>query len=338
MGLIDFFGPDKPLKEITPGDADEYKLKLLDTPIKQRGNGKNKKKLSSMTVRKRLQFAKMIFRAAVRHKIIPSNPFDDVGIKATMPGMARFVTVEEYQKLLDACPNQDWRTIVALSRMGGFRCPSEVLSLKIADIDWEKNRILVTSPKTAHHPGKATRTIPLFPELRRELLASCEAAPEGAVYVVNAKFRESALGPQGWRNCNLRTTFETIVACAGLERWPRLFHNLRASRQTELSETFPSHVVCAWLGNSEEIAREHYLKITDGHFDRASGTEPPKALQKALQSGVTERRMTSHGVTQTCEIPEENDIPREYTSVQADGEGFEPTVDFRPRRFSRPVP
>jgi len=334
LGLVEHFGADKLLADITPGDADEYKLALMDTLVRIRGKKKlGTRKLSSMTVRKRLQFAKMVFRAAKRRHLIAENPFEEVGIKATMPGMARFVTAEETQKLLDNCPNVDWRTIVALSRFGGLRCPSEVLSLKIEHIDWANNRILVTSPKTAHHPGKGTRTIPLFPELREHLLAACEAAPEGAVYVVNEHFRKSALGKQGWRNCNLRTTFEKIVERAGLERWPRLFHNLRASRQTELSEDFPSHVVCAWLGNSEDIAREHYLKVTDSHFEKASG-----ALQKALQSGASQHRMASHGVTNKRENPEENDNPRGCRNVNADGEGFEPTVDFRPRRFSRPVP
>ena len=33
----------------------------------------------------------------------------------------------------------------------------------------DAGRIVVTSPKTEHHPGKATRTIPLFPELRTAL-------------------------------------------------------------------------------------------------------------------------------------------------------------------------
>jgi hypothetical protein len=37
----------------------------------------------------------------------------------------------------------------------------------------------------------------------------------------------------------------------------------------ELEETFPSHVVCAWLGNSEKVARAHYLRVTDEHFDQA---------------------------------------------------------------------
>ena len=65
---------------------------------------------------------------------------------------------------------------------------------------------------------------------------------------------------------NLRTTFEKIILRAGLKPWPKLFQNLRSTRQTELAETFPAHVVCAWIGNSESVARKHYLQVTDDHF------------------------------------------------------------------------
>ena len=70
---------------------------------------------------------------------------------------------------------------------------------------------------------------------------------------------------------NLRTHLLRIIARAGERPWPKLFHNLRASRQTELEEEFPTHVVCAWLGNSEAVARAHYLQVRDTHFDRANG-------------------------------------------------------------------
>jgi len=53
-----------------------------------------------------------------------------------------------------------------------------------------------------------------------------------------------------------------------------LFHNLRASRETELAERFPIHVVVAWLGNTPEIARRHYLQVTDHHFEQALTPEP----------------------------------------------------------------
>lgn len=45
-------------------------------------------------------------------------------------------------------------------------------------------KLLVTSPKTAHHEGKGSRVIPLYPELRA-ILSECYAiALEGTEYVV----------------------------------------------------------------------------------------------------------------------------------------------------------
>jgi integrase len=243
------------------------------------------KKLAQMTVRKRLQFATMIFRAALRRRLIAESSFADVFIKASMPNRERFITAEETAKLLDACPNHHWRVIVTLARFGGLRCPSEVHSLRWQDIDWDTGRIVVSSPKTAHHPGKSSRTIPLFPELRSILSEAFDLAPDGAVYVVDERMRASSQGNAGWRNCNLRTTFTKIVRRAGLTPRPRLFHNLRSSRQTELAERFPTHVVCDWLGNSEEIARKHYIQTTDDHFARAV-TSPSDVTQNAKQQST----------------------------------------------------
>jgi hypothetical protein len=86
-----------------------------------------------------------------------------------------------------------------------------------------------------------------------------ELAKDGAVYVVDESYRKSAIGKSGWRNCNLRTTFEKIIKRAGIEPWPKPFVNLRSTRETELNDYFPTHVVAKWLGHSEEIAEIHYL-------------------------------------------------------------------------------
>ena len=71
-------------------------------------------------------------------------------------------------------------------------------------------------------------------------------------------------------NANLRTQFARILDAAKLPMWPRPFHNLRASRETELANEFPIHVVCEWIGNSEEVARKHYLQVTEEHFQKAT--------------------------------------------------------------------
>jgi hypothetical protein len=184
--------------------------------------------------------------------------------------------------------SQTWAMLIKrVYEVDALACPSEVLSLMWQDIDWANDRIVIHSPKTEHHPGKECRTIPLFPELRLVLEECLELAPEGAVYVVDERMRASAQGKAGWRNCNLRTTFTKIVRRAGLTPWPRLLHNLRSNRQTELAERFPSHVVCSWLGNSEDIARKHYYQTTDDHFRQA--TSAHRALRPALQQPTAGR-------------------------------------------------
>ena len=81
----------------------------------------------------------------------------------------------------------------------------------------------------------------------------------------------------------------SLLRKIGAAPWPRLFHNLRASRETELRGAFPSHVVCrAWIGNSERIAAAHYLQVTDFDFE--------KATKGAAESGAVGREMVQNPV------------------------------------------
>lgn len=47
---------------------------------------------------------------------------------------------------------------------------------------------------------------------------------------------------------------------------------------------FPIHVVCAWISNTERIARRHYLQTTDADFDKAVGVQRA-AKSPAIPSG-----------------------------------------------------
>ena len=55
---------------------------------------------------------------------------------------------------------------------------------------------------------------------------------------------------------NMRTTMLKSRKKAGLYEWPDPMKNLRKTRQTELTNHYPQHVVCAWLGNSEKVAEQ----------------------------------------------------------------------------------
>lgn len=135
--------------------------------------------------------------------------------------------------------------------------------------------------------------LPLFPELRPHLEAVFDEAEPGTTYVITKHRVGSA---------NLRTTLERICNRTGVKLWERAFQNMRASRETELTQEHPLHVVTAWIGNSAPIAAKHYLQVTDGDFDRA--------VQGGAKSGAPEAQNAAQNQTQqtaaeNCRVSQE---------------------------------
>src|SRR5262249_52646074 len=142
-------------------------------------------------------------------------------------------------------------------------------------------RIRFRSPKTEHLPDKKERTIPLFPELVPYLQDVFELARPGTVYCIN-RYRDS--------RSNLRTQLLRIIHKAGVQPWERLWQNLRSSRETELAETFPLHVVTAWIGNTERVASKHYLQVTDEHFALATRSTAQNTAQYGAEPSTHPER------------------------------------------------
>ena len=76
------------------------------------------------------------------------------------------------------------------------------------------------------------------------------------------------------------------------------------SRQTELEEEFSLHVVCKWLGNTEKVARRHYLKVRDSHFAQASGAGVSPSVQKVTATCSKDSQEVSSVQIKTLETNE----------------------------------
>jgi integrase len=246
--IAQHFGPTVRLGEVNAGHAEDFA-----TAMRSRG-------LAEVTVGRHLRRVKQFFAVAVRREIIDKSPFRHMTTSSAHDrSRMYFVTREEIAAVIDACPDSDWRAIFALARYGGLRVPSEILPLTWADVNFEKKTLLVTSDKTKRH-GKGKRSVPLFPELAAILLDAFEQAETGAEHIIS-RYRDPKQ--------NLRTTAHKIIERAGIAPWPKCFVNLRSSRETELAETYPIHVVTSWLGNSPAVAAKHYLQVTGEHFRQA---------------------------------------------------------------------
>ena len=102
------------------------------------------------------------------------------------------------------------------------------------------------------------RVCPIFPELKPFLQRLSDDANPG----IDCPLSDSVFTRWKSASQNLRTEFLRVLGRAGLKPWPKLFHNCRASRQTELLREFPAADVCAWLGNTQAVAMKHYAMPT----------------------------------------------------------------------------
>jgi integrase len=261
-GLETHFTKARDVATIADADADSWRA------------GLTKAGYSPATISRTVLYARQFWKWAIKRSMAKANPF--VELKAgpqTNAARQTFVTREMIAQVIDQAPDAEWRLLIALSRFGGLRIPSEGLSLRWSDVDWLGNRLTVRSCKTEHHQGKGERIIPLFPEIREHLQAVYDAAPVGSVNVIQT-YRAGQ---------NLNPHLRRIIKRAGLIPWEKTWHNLRSSRQTELAADFPLATVCAWIGNSRAIAAGHYLQVTDADWARAVA-EPEAATKAATQA------------------------------------------------------
>ncbi len=104
--------------------------------------------------------------------------------------------------------------------------------------------------------------------------------------------------------------------------------NLRSTRQTELAESWPNHVVCAWIGNSEAVARKHYLQVTEEHFQQAAGIASGKGetAQNAAQQDAELSRTMSRTVGEPAKFDAIQPLAKQCVRMMGPV-GLEPTTD-----------
>jgi len=119
--LVDFLGEFRPLSSVTAGDADSFRLFLIEKGL-----------ADGTTARRVMGRAKQFFHAAVRHKLIHENPFagQKVSVQSN-PDRFAFVSLEDAMSVLNACPDAEWRLLFALARFARTES-STVTSLRIA--------------------------------------------------------------------------------------------------------------------------------------------------------------------------------------------------------------
>ena len=284
--LLEYFEADTALRSLTTNDAADWRVWLID-------HG-----LSVATVKQHCGNVKTILNEAVRRGLVNESPFRHLRSGSTASTMTRYVTADEATKVLEACPNLEWRLLIALARYAGLRVPSESHLLTWADIAWDRSRMTVRSPKTEHHPGHEQRIVPITPKLMPILQDAFDEAEPGQPCLLTMK-----AGGQLNRKLN------RIVLKAGVSPWPRVFQTLRSSCEKEWAMDFPQYAVSKWIGHSIEVSGKHYANdVPDELFDRIVNTGETEAVQNPVQQPAEPARKLSQTENDESEQDEDNPI------------------------------
>lgn len=254
--LLAYFDNDTELRKITMQDAAGWRQFLKGL------------KLSEAAIKTHCGNAKTMITEAVNRKLIAENPLGMLKSGPTASKYTRYVTPDEIERVIDACPDAHWRLLFGLARYAGLRIPSESHLLTWADVDFEHGRLTVHSPKTEHHEGHEQRIVPITPKLMKLLQDRFDEAEDGEEHLVTITGKGAVIRRvrQIWKQ-------------AGVEPWKRLWQTLRQSCEKEWAMSFPQYAVSKWIGHSITISGRHYANdVPDELFTKAAdlGDTSPK--------------------------------------------------------------
>lgn len=259
--LVDVFGDQKRVDEVTREDAHQFRVWLDKRRIKQKTAGRKGQPMAENAKRKHIANCKMFFNAAVRRGLIAGNPFESQ-VSGTEANRSRdhYITPADTSKLLKAAPDTQWRLMIALWRLAGLR-KMEIFELTWGDVLADQGKIRVRSEKTKHVDGCEMRYVPIRDVQQYLEDAFTEALEAGRKGLppdtpIVTRFSKS--------NSNLDKPFKLIIEKAGLIPWPKLFQNLRSSCETQwLKEGARADLVANWIGHSVKVQRQNYVQQTD---------------------------------------------------------------------------
>jgi integrase len=258
------------------------------------------------TVNKDIRTLKRIFNLAIEprgYMVIGNNPFGKIRQRKLSTKPVRYITLLEFQTLLNSTMDIWWKAFLSVAYTTGART-GEIVNLMWTDVDFEKNRIRIVS-KEAHgdikewepkdHEG---RILPV-PAGAMQLLAdlqvtSAEGCPYAFVpawrweYIMKARESGKQTDARFLLN-NLHRRFSTLRKHAGIAKCT--LHDFRRSCITNLARELPIHVVQKLAGHSDiNTTRLYYLAVDENDLEKARQVQ-----QKILKTCLTDPLLTHFG-------------------------------------------
>jgi integrase len=245
------------LSWLTAKQVEEYKVQRRET-------------VSPATVNRELALLKHMYTKAVEWGYLKTNPVKPIKFLKEPPGRLRYLTREEMEAMIAACP-QHLKPIVVMAMHTGMR-KSEILELRWQDIDMAAKTITVRQTK-----NNEPKVVPMNQTLHEELQHLPRRLHSDYV------FCNAASEPYD----EVKRSFNTACRKADIKNFR--FHDLR--------HTFARHLVMNGiilksvqhlLGHKDIRMTLRYAHLSREHLQAAVGT-----LDRSFEVGTKREQGTS---------------------------------------------
>lgn len=241
-------------------------------------------RLASGTVNHHIKALRMLFKAALRERLLLENPAEHVDTVKKQAGRAerRPFTIDELRAVL-AVADDEWRSMVYFGLYTGQRL-SDIATLTWENIDTVKKEIRLVTRKTGRRMA-----IPIAEPLLQHI-SSMAAGDSPSQPLHPESCRDASAGKSGM----LSNRFVALLAAAGLrkpvskrkdetkngrdaarEASVLSYHSLRATAATLMHEAgVPAAVVQELVGHDSEEVHRLYVKIGKEALKDAAGKLP----------------------------------------------------------------
>ncbi len=155
--------------------------------------------LSPASINRILSGNRMFFRSLLENSVVKSDPFKRVSGAKNTRKIPTVLAREEIEKIL-SCPTEDYTSLMEVTMFNIFYSTgcrlSEVLDMRISDIDFGSRRILVTGKGNKQRyvflTNRAKEMLETYLPQRKEVIARCKTEDDGTV-LINSKGKKLPL-------------------------------------------------------------------------------------------------------------------------------------------------
>ena len=243
---------DKPVIRVQPSDVQAFIKARMDQGA------------APATVRQGIVVLRMMFKRAVDEGMCAINPAATVEVPDGESQTKLPFTDEEVQRILKACPSEEWRTLVFIGYYTGARM-GDCLGLTWSSFDLGDTPKLTYQQKKTGKGSKGWVTIAVHPALKKRLLEWRQTSKAGTDGPVLPGLTATALGG----NTGPSTLFVQLVKAAGIDpcyattgrsKQPRkCFHSFRTTMVSKMqSLEVPQEVRMNIVGHASVDVHKGY--------------------------------------------------------------------------------